>query len=105
MNSQPRNDSRDNRSRFPAQNSRREWVPRGSTAITTTSSTATVVNSLSSFNLHSNGNGGESNFNSPAPSKSQHSENLGRPFYQRGGKGKASGNHQKGKGLNGVNLG
>lgn len=99
MSSQERNDPRDNnnRSRFPAQSSRREWVPRGSTTITTASSPATVVNSLSSFNSNRNGNGGDLN------SKSLISENLGRPLYQRGGKARSS-HHQNEKGSKGVNL-
>ncbi|KAI8542683.1 hypothetical protein RHMOL_Rhmol08G0157600 [Rhododendron molle] len=99
MSSQERNDLRDNnnRLRFPAQSSRREWFPRGSTTITTAYSPAAVVNSLSSFNSNRNGNGGDLN------SKILISDNLGRPLYQRGGKARAS-HHQNEKGLKGVNL-
>ncbi|KAG5536073.1 hypothetical protein RHGRI_023753 [Rhododendron griersonianum] len=99
MSTQERNDPRNNnnRSRFPAQSSRREWVPRGFTPITTASNPATVVNSLSSFNSSRSGNGGDLN------SKSLISENLGRPLYQRGGKARGS-HHQNEKGSKGVNL-
>ena len=55
MSSQFRNDRTDNnRSRF-SQSGRREWVPRGSAANTSASSTGTVANPPSSFNLNPKG--------------------------------------------------
>ncbi|XP_057492571.1 NF-X1-type zinc finger protein NFXL1-like [Actinidia eriantha] len=56
MSSQFRNDRTDNnnRSRF-AQSGRREWVPRGSADNASASSTGTVANPPSSFNLNSKG--------------------------------------------------
>lgn len=64
MSFQVRADRRDNnsnnRSRFPPQSGRREWIPRGSTAttpITTTTPTTTVVSQKSLARTDPNGNG------------------------------------------------
>ncbi|KAA8542855.1 hypothetical protein F0562_024007 [Nyssa sinensis] len=74
MSFQVRNDRRDNRSRFPVQSGRQEWVPRGATATATTATT--VVNLPSSFNSNPNRNDGDSNY-STAPPGSRHRVNMG----------------------------
>ncbi|OWM62653.1 hypothetical protein CDL15_Pgr019947 [Punica granatum] len=51
--------------RFQAPNARQEWVPRGSANAPPPA--ATPVNPPSSFNLNSNGNGGDSNNSTAAP--------------------------------------
>lgn len=60
MSGQVRNDRRD-RSRFPGQSGRQEWIPRGGTTATT------IRNPQSRFNSNPNGDGGDSNFSSAPP--------------------------------------
>lgn len=102
MSSQVRHDRNDNnnRSRFPPQSGRREWVPRGATA--------TVVSRPSNnFNSNLIGNDGDSN-SSLAARNSQPRGNMGsrgqmgRPLYQRRERERSN---KEEKGLLGMNLG